>query len=1023
VIVRVHKSKGQKSASSWRRLFRRYGTPLRIGLVGLVLSLTAFFVVGHWEARWRTFDFERLAEARCNAFKSEATHHLHELAALKRFYEGSQFVSRDEFVQFVEPLLEIHSDIHAIGWAPRVIDTNRDTFRQTVRAEGLANYQIRENPPVDDATVTAPRNEYYPMLYHLPRFDWAMGWDLLSEPLRREAVEQARDMDRPAVTEPVVFPGKRKDRLGVIAFQPVYKKGLPTMTVEERRAAIEGVVMAALNVDDILAGILLKLEPGGIDILVSDVSTPEDKQFLCRHWSRLGREHIDDSGPKVNHGSDLLYVAIFEMADRTWELRCTPSLADNVSHTSWTHWITLLSGLALTILLMAYLRAKQNRTAIIEALMDERTAQLRESKERLDLALRGANLGVWDWNLQTDEVNFNERWAEILGYRLDEIEPHLRSWEKLVHPDDMARVEKILNEHLEGQTPFYVAEYRLRHKSGEWIWVLDSGRVIERDIEGRPLRACGTHLDITERKQAEDALRLQSMIIENMSEGVFLIRHTDGVITYTNWKCEQMFGYDPGEMIGKHVSTVNYPTTINVEETARKIMESISENGEWQGEVHNIKKDGTPFWCYASISMFDHPDYGRVLVSIHTDITERKWAEEALKESQEELRQVQKMEAIGRLAGGVAHDFNNLLAIITGNSELLNLRLDSDDPRHKHVEEISQAGERAADLTRQLLAFSRKQVLAPKVLDLNSIVTDMGKMLRRLIGEDIELVVRLDPTIGSIKADPGQVEQVIMNLVVNGRDAMPNGGIITVGTGNIDLDEDFVCEHPDAVRGPHVLLVVSDTGNGMDEHTQSRIFEPFFTTKEQGKGTGLGLSTVFGIVKQSDGHIVVYSVPGFGTTFNIFLPRVDNPVEHSGSKTTQLDIFGDTGTILLAEDEKGLRDLISVALQAQGYTVIPAKDGTEALALAERDTRPIHLLLTDIVMPKMSGLDLAQHLARIRPITKVILMSGYTDDKIADYGKLDSTTVFLQKPFNLGVLTNTVRTILAASPSEIRQPS
>jgi len=393
---------------------------------------------------------------------------------------------------------------------------------------------------------------------------------------------------------------------------------------------------------------------------------------------------------------------------------------------------------------------------------------------------------------------------------------------------------------------------------------------------------------------------------------------------------------------------------------------------------------------------------------------QRKIAEEAGASLEAQLRQAQKMEAVGLLAGGVAHDFNNLLSIVLSYSELLATDLKEGDPMRADLEEVMSAGQRAADLTRQLLAFSRQQVLQPRTVDLGEIVSSMEKMLRRLIGEDVELTVAGGRALGKVVVDPGQMEQVIMNLTVNARDAMPQGGKLTIETAEVVLDETYATGREGVVPGPHVMLAVSDTGTGMDAATQARMFEPFFTTKGAGKGTGLGLATVFGIVRQSGGSIWVYSELGKGTTFKAYFPRAERsglalvsnpPVERSALRGSE--------TILLAEDEEGVRILTRTILRKYGYNVLEAQSGGDALMLCEQYEAPIHLLLTDVVMPRMSGRQLAERLVSIRPEMKVLYMSGYTDDAVVRHGILESTVAFIQKPITPGALARKVREVLA----------
>lgn len=402
------------------------------------------------------------------------------------------------------------------------------------------------------------------------------------------------------------------------------------------------------------------------------------------------------------------------------------------------------------------------------------------------------------------------------------------------------------------------------------------------------------------------------------------------------------------------------------------------------------------------------------------DITERRRSEEALRKSEEQLRQWQKVEAIGNLAGGVAHDFSNLLMTIKGCAEILLRNLEAADKRREEVIEIQKAAERATSLTRQLLAFARKQVLQPQVVNLNDIVTNMNNILQRLIGEDIQLATLLEPKLWPVRVDPGQMEQVIMNLALNARDAMPRGGQLTIATANVNLNEEFARQHVSMKPGAYVMMTVRDTGCGMDKETLNRIFEPFFTTKEKGKGTGLGLSTVYGIIKQSGGNIWATSELGQGSTFTIYLPKDTSPLPKKYKpKPAQppLPIKG-TETILLVEDESAVRTMLRQTLESNGYKVLEAPDGQEALNICQNYQGPIHLLLTDVIMPGMNGRELSNTLSRRFPKMKVLFMSGYPDNSIVPHGALEPHTMFLQKPFTLSTLEIKVREILDNPPEK-----
>ncbi len=766
--------------------------------------------------------------------------------------------------------------------------------------------------------------------------------------------------------------------------------------------------------------------------------------------------------------------------------------------------------------------------------------ELRRERERLELIIAGSRLGTWEWNIQTNETTFNPIWAEMLGYRIEELAPcNYTTWAQLVHPDDLPRAAAALARCAEGLAADYDCELRMRHKDGHWVWILDRGRLLTRDSQDRPLLMFGTHADISGLKRAEEEVRstgqllrlfikhspifaylkevqptesrtllasdnfqamvgieVEAMIGKTMRE-LFPAEFADR-ITADDWKVvsQGTIIHLEEELNGRHYTTIKFPIrleerhilagyTIDITESKRaeeelrrrenqlqRILE-ILPIGLWfadrEGTLLSCNPMGVKIWgADPKVTMGDYglfkawrlpsrqpvaaddwaltktiregvtivdelleieafdgkrktilnystpvfDDAGNLdgAIVVNLDVSERQ----AL---QQQLVQAQKMESIGRLAGGVAHDFNNMLSVILGHAEMAMQGLDADHPLHGNLLSIQEAARRSAALTQQLLAFARKQTVAPQVLDLNQTVAGMLKMLQRLIGEHIELVWRPAAEAGRIKIDPTQMDQILVNLFVNARDAIADTGKVVIETGAASFDEAYCAQHLGFLPGDHVLLAVSDNGCGMDSDTLACLFEPFFTTKEPGLGTGLGLATVYGIVKQNMGFIKVDSEPGRGTTFRIYLPRQAEG-DASGAGTGQpVPARGGGETILLVEDEPMILEMARDMLEPLGYRVLLAATPGEAIERARTHAEPIDLLLTDVVMPEMNGRELANKVASLHPGIHTLFMSGYTANVIAHHGVLDEGVHFLQKPFARQTLTAMVRRALAGRRS------
>jgi len=763
---------------------------------------------------------------------------------------------------------------------------------------------------------------------------------------------------------------------------------------------------------------------------------------------------------------------------------------------------------------------------------------LRESEERMSLAMQAGNMGIYDLNVQTGEAVVNPEYARMLGYDPAELHVSVAKWLERMHPDDREPVAAVYHAYVRGELPCYNIEFRQRTGDGSWKWILSYGRIMEHDSEGNPNRMLGVHVDIDDRKQAEEALlerKEQLRVIFDASLAGIIMVNPQGTIKFANNRMAEMLHMPLGLLIGSSYSEhLHEEERRTGDERMRQLIRGDIQSVEV--ERHYLRADGSDFWGFLSGKRLENPDGSlRALVGIITDITERRQSEEKLRESenrlrfalegtndglwdvqmktgttylsprgceilgyqpdeaceivtawaelvhpddlpltnerlrahiegrapifeveqrlrmksgdwkwvlargkvvsrdengvplrmtgthtdlteqkrlQEQLTHAHKMESVGRLAGGVAHDFNNMLSVIIGHAELARKREPDPLQLREHLEQIQKAAEHSADIVRQLLAFARKQTVSPKVFDLNDTVASMIKMLRRLIGEEIELVWHRSESLCPLKMDPAQINQILANLCVNARDSIAGVGRISIKTGSKTFDADFCAEHTGFIPGEYILLTVSDNGCGMDKETLSKIFEPFFTTKEVGHGTGLGLAMVYGIVKQNDGIIEVLSEPGQGTSFNIYLPRYLGKEEKALLEKPLGPAEKGRETVLLVEDEPALLNLVIQLLEMQGYRVLAASTPGEAICLAEEHIGEIHLLLTDVVMPEMNGRELAKRLLSFYPGLRRLFMSGYTADIIAHHGVIDEEMQFIQKPFSLDALVAKVREAL-----------
>jgi PAS domain S-box/PAS domain S-box/PAS domain S-box len=625
---------------------------------------------------------------------------------------------------------------------------------------------------------------------------------------------------------------------------------------------------------------------------------------------------------------------------------------------------------------------------------------LEERESRLRAIVENEPECVKEVSVDGRLLNMNPAGLEMIEAR-DGAEVFGRPIVELVHPEDRVSFLELHERVAGGETGRL--QFRTVGRKGMERW-MDTHSVPLRAHDGSITSVLSVTRDISEQRRANASLLTQAQMLDSIGQSV-IARDLEDTIIYANRAAGELYGRSPAEMLGLNVHAVRV-----LQDTPgwwQQTMSRLRRGEVYGGDILIETHSGRVFPALVGYSpMMDETGTLVGIIGIVTDITDRRQLEA-------QYLQAQKMESVGRLAGGVAHDFNNLLTVINGIADLALTTVDEVDPLHTDLLDIRQAGERAASLTRQLLAFSRLQILKMEVLGLNTVVANLMGMLRRLIGEDIELAIKPGAGMDTVRVDPGSIEQVIMNLAVNARDAMPAGGTLTIETGDVELDDAYAAEHPSVQPGAYVMLAISDTGVGMDESTRAKIFEPFFTTKERGQGTGLGLATVFGIVKQSGGSIWVYSEVGMGTTFKIYLPRVDDEACADEPATAPAAAPG-AGTILIVEDEEALLRLARRILLSAGYAVLAAANGEEARRMLEGDHPPVDLVLTDVVLPGISGSQLARWITNTHPKIKVVLTSGYTDDALVRCGVFSDRYHFIGKPYTAQELTAKLHEVLHA---------
>jgi PAS domain S-box-containing protein len=941
---------------------------------GIFASVLTFTTLRSFESEKAKAAFQRVAQERLDSLQSDLDGTVSKVISLGAFCEAGYPITYSSFDTFSAPLFYDHNPgILTLDWVPRVTLSQRAAFERSARTSGLSGYEIRDSLEPGKMVRSGDRPFYFPVLYlqHQGGTHLASGFDLYANPARREALTRAASTGELTATRRITLIQNLSDQRGIVLLRPVYRHTDPSFDKKELLGFAVGVVRVNDMIEQHGAN-------SGIDLAVSDMSA-----------SPAERELYPSAGKRPQHVSPFTQNRTISVGGRIWQVVASP-MPGAFPVTKTYSYAGSAFCLLFTVMVAALLVDTRGRRRQVERVVEERTSDLNVANHSLAEVHRGLEESEARYRRLVEAspsaivverggkiVLVNRVAVEMFGIDATwELEDHKMA--DFVVPERRESANQLLLELYAKDTQISARETRVLRRDGSIVEV----EFVASSFFQDGLRSIQIVLrDITQRKlgQAENARLIRA--IEQVEESI-VIADIDANIVYVNPAFERISGYSREEVIGKNPRVLN--SGRQSKQFYASLWESLISGESWSGRIVNRCKNGRLFTEEATISpVIDRSGNVINYVAVKRDVTLET-------ELQEQLHQSQKMDAIGRLAGGVAHDFNNMLMVIVSYADLLDSCLPENDPLRKHTWQILQAAQRSAALTRQLLAFSRKQVLAPQVLDCNVIITETSSMVRRLISENIELKCNLAPDLWPVKADADQIVQVILNLCVNSRDAMPNGGALVLTTSNYHFEEGFV------------EFSVSDTGMGIPLELQEKLFEPFFTTKGQGKGTGLGLATVYGIVQQSGGNIRVKSSPGRGSTFTIYLPRCLEPAPVP-EPPIKKPLFVGRSLVLVVEDEDALREAIAQHLGNHGYQVLTAADGIEALDTISRNP-DITIMISDLIMPRMGGRELARLATKTVPNLNIVFMSGYADQGSSDEAWPDCPTVFLQKPFNMSVL-------------------
>jgi PAS domain S-box-containing protein len=1017
---------------------RSFGPAVLACLIGVILTVIAFQNLREQEARQIRSEFDRRVENHMRALQQRISSHGEHLLSLRNLFRYSDRVSRTDFAEAARDLLHRHPGIQAFKWVPRVPAGARGTIETAGRIDGLADYEFKEFDRTGRIIRAAERDEYFPLHYIEPQQPNArlLGWDVASDPRRMDWLDQACESGEPVASERIALSKETRPQASVTWIAPVFATGQPVITGEQRRAHLLGYVLGMFRVGEAVEAALGGGPFGGLEVLLVDATAAGTNRFLYFHSGNAAPSQIPNEAEF--RGPITRRETVRMGPDREWNFifRASPEFA--AEFTTAQPWYTLLGGIAFSMLLMAYLMDMGRRTQFVQAQVEERTSELqkalrqveqeilerrqteealRENKSLLEQAQSVAHLGSWIYDAEAERlVSWSKETVTIFGLSEDVFDGRMDLLRERIHPEDRPLVDEAWRS-VFGQAGFYNIEHRLALPDGSLRWVNQRAKAV-RSAEGRML-VRGAIQDITERRISELALReseerLRS-VVQVSPDAILVCR--DEQVVFVNKTALTLFGATSArELLGKSLHDLVPPED----------REILAER-RWQvlnlkiplpvREQKIVRLDGQVLEVELALAPF--VDQGKTsLLAMLRDITERKWAEAERQELNRKLLEAQKLESLGVLAGGIAHDFNNLLTGILCNASLARLDLAPGSPPAECLAQIESTSVRAAELCKQMLAYSGKGQFLVQNLDLTSVVGETLKLLQVSIGKKVSLQLNLAQGLPSVTVDSTQIRQVIMNLVINASEAIGDRpGTITISTGTVIADRNYLSRmvlDPQLPEGNYVWLEVADTGCGMNTQTIEKIFDPFFTTKFTGRG--LGLAAVLGIVRGHRGALKVWSEPGRGATFRMLLPASGEPSEPDSNQEPPLLGWRSSGTVLVVDDEEHVRLVVARTLEHLGFRTVLARDGLEALHAYQEPSAEFILVLLDLTMPKLDGAQTFQEMRRLKPGQRIVLMSGFDQREAVARFAGKGLAGFVQKPFKPATLREAIEHALQEKP-------